>query len=135
MSSNSTGLPPGYVQGSYWYYAPNKGAPIAFAIFFLISGLVHVWQCFRYKCWKVGGLLPWAATLFTAGFIMRELGAFHFTNLKIYISSTVLLLVAPPVYEGANYFLLGRILYYVPYHSPIHPGRVVTTFVGIDAVI
>jgi hypothetical protein len=42
---------------------------------------------------------------------------------------------ARPVYEGANYFLLGRILYYVPYFSPLHPGRVVTTFVGIDAAI
>ena len=30
---------------------------------------------------------------------------------------------------------MGRILYYVPYFSPIHPGRVVTTFIGIDAAI
>ncbi|KAH0562206.1 hypothetical protein GP486_003095 [Trichoglossum hirsutum] len=121
--------------GSLWYYAPNKGAPIAFAVFFAISGSIHVWQCFKYKCWKVGGLLPWAAAVFVSGFVLREVGAFNYSNLNIFISSTVLLLVAPPVYEGANYFLLGRILYYVPYHSPLHPGRVVTTFIGIDAVI
>ncbi|KAK6069615.1 rta1 domain protein [Seiridium cupressi] len=27
------------------------------------------------------------------------------------------------------------ILYFVPYHSPIHPGRVLTTFAGISAII
>lgn len=40
-----------------------------------------------------------------------------------------------PVYEGANYFILGRMLYYIPYHSPIHPGRVFTTFVALGIAI
>jgi hypothetical protein len=40
-----------------------------------------------------------------------------------------------PVYEGANFFTLGRLLYYVPYHSPIHPGRVFSTFVALGIVI
>lgn len=40
-----------------------------------------------------------------------------------------------PIYELANYIILGRILYYVPYHSPIHPGRVITTFGAISAVV
>ena len=39
------------------------------------------------------------------------------------------------MYELANYIALGRILYYVPYHSPIHPGRVITTFGAISAVV
>jgi hypothetical protein len=39
------------------------------------------------------------------------------------------------VYEGANFFILGRMLYYIPYHSPIHPGRVFTTFVALGVVI
>ncbi|KAK0505800.1 hypothetical protein EDD18DRAFT_1120734 [Armillaria luteobubalina] len=134
MSNNST-LPDGYVDGSYWYYAPNKGAPIAFAVLFGISGIIHAYQCFKYHCWKVGGLLPWAATLFVGAFVAREVGAHHYDNLGVFIASTVLFLIAAPVYEGANYFLLGRILYYVPYNSPLHPGRVVSTFVGIDLVI
>jgi hypothetical protein len=40
-----------------------------------------------------------------------------------------------PLYELANYFILSRILYYVPYHSPIHPGRVLTTFGAISSII
>ncbi|GIK01708.1 hypothetical protein Aspvir_005746 [Aspergillus viridinutans] len=123
-------------EGSYWYYAPNKGAPIAFALLFAASGLTHIYQCCKYKSWKVTGLLPWSATLFTAGFIMRAIGAFgQWDDLGIFIASNVLLLVGPPVYEGANFFTLGRILYYVPYHSPIHPGRVFSTFVALGILI
>ncbi|OKP13883.1 hypothetical protein PENSUB_458 [Penicillium subrubescens] len=82
------------------------------------------------------GLLPWSALLFTAGFIMRTIGAFgQWGNVGVFIASNVLLLVGPPVYEGANYFILGRILYYIPYHSPIHPGRVFTTFVAVGIAI
>ena len=31
--------------------------------------------------------------------------------------------------------MLGRALYYVPYLSPIHPGRVISTFVGLDVLV
>lgn len=96
--------------------------------------------------------MPWSAIVFTAGFVTRAVAAFDaWDNLGLYIASTVLLLAAPyasspvfrpscsrshrPTYEGANYFILGRILYYIPYHSPIHPGRVFTTFIGMGAVI
>lgn len=40
-----------------------------------------------------------------------------------------------PVYALTNYIILGRTFYYVPYLSPIHPGRVITTFVGLDFII
>lgn len=31
--------------------------------------------------------------------------------------------------------MLGRTFYYAPYLSPIHPGRVISTFVGLDIVV
>ncbi|KXG48841.1 RTA-like protein [Penicillium griseofulvum] len=125
-----------YQEGSLWFYAPNKGAAITFAILFAISGGLHGYQCFKYKSWKVTGLLPWSALLFTAGFITRTIGAFgQWGNIGVFIASTVLLLAGPPVYEGANFFILGRILYYIPYHSPIHPGRVFTTFIALGVAI
>lgn len=39
------------------------------------------------------------------------------------------------MYSLTNYIVLGRTFYYVPYFSPIHPGRVITTFIGLDAII
>ena len=89
----------------------------------------------RYKSFKATFLLVWAPTLFVAGFILREVCAYHYSNVNLFIAETVLLLLAPPVYEGANYIVLGRILYYVPYLSPIHPGRVVTTFLAFDILV
>ncbi|KAL4931166.1 putative RTA1 domain protein [Aspergillus undulatus] len=125
-----------YQEGSIWYYAPNKGAPIASAILFATSGIIHGYQSQKYRSWTVTGLLPWSALLFTVGFILRTIGAFdEWDNVPIYISSTVFLLAGPPVYEGANFFIMGRILYYIPYLSPIHPGRVFSTFIGFLFVI
>ncbi|CZT42610.1 related to Rtm1p [Rhynchosporium secalis] len=124
-----------YVDGSLWFYAPNKGAPVIFAALFLVSGLWHAWQCTYYKSWKVSGMLPWSALLFVAGFILREVGAFDYDNLEIFISSLVLIYAAPPLYELSNYFMLSRVLYYVPYLSPIHPGRVLTTFGALSIVV
>lgn len=68
------------------------------------------------------------------GFTMRLLGAYHTENLGYLIASTVLVMSGPPVYALINYFVLSRILYYIPYLSPLHPGRVASTFVGLDAV-
>ncbi len=40
-----------------------------------------------------------------------------------------------PLLELANFHILGRILYYVPQLAPIHPGRVLTTFAFLSAVV
>ncbi|KAG4411618.1 hypothetical protein IFR04_015252 [Cadophora malorum] len=123
------------VDGSLWFYAPNKGAPVVWAFLFLVSGLWHAWQCIHYKSWKVSGVLPWSALLFVVGYVLREVGAFNYDNLNIFIASLVFIYAAPPLYELSNYFMLSRILYYVPYHSPIHPGRVLTTFGALSVVV
>jgi hypothetical protein len=33
------------VDGSLWFYAPNKGAPVVFAVLFAISFGCHSYQC------------------------------------------------------------------------------------------
>jgi hypothetical protein len=43
--------------------------------------------------------------------------------------------IVRPLYELSNYFVLSRILYYVPYQSPIHPGRVLSTFGALSSII
>ncbi|KAK6608137.1 RTA1 domain-containing protein [Botrytis cinerea] len=123
------------VEDILYFYAPNKVAPVIFAALIAVSTITHGYQCYRYKCWKVTGLLPWCGCIYLAGFILREINAFNYSNLDIYIASIVLLYAAPPIYELVNYFILSRILYYVPYHSPIHPGRVLTTFGALSAVV
>ncbi|KAI2635556.1 RTA1 like protein-domain-containing protein [Hypomontagnella submonticulosa] len=124
-----------YVDGSIWFYAPNKGAPIFFAIAYAATGIWHAWQAVHYKSWKLTGLYVFCAFIFVAGFISRELGAFDYTKIVYYIVSVCLVYAAPPLYELGNYHILGRVLYFVPYHSPIHPGRVLTTFAAISFLV
>ncbi|KAE8407464.1 hypothetical protein BDV37DRAFT_269240 [Aspergillus pseudonomiae] len=124
---------------SIYIYVPNKIAPIIFAIAFAASLALHFWQCIHYKCFKLMSLHLVCCLMFTIGFSLREYGAFHHSfskaDLYTYIASTCLIYISPPLLELANYQVLGRILYYVPYHSPIHPGRVLTTFGMLSTVV
>ncbi|KAI0165055.1 RTA1 like protein-domain-containing protein [Hypoxylon sp. FL1284] len=124
-----------HVDGSVWFYAPNKGAPIFFAIAYLATGAAHFWQTVHYQSWRLTGLYVFCSSIFVAGFIARAVGAFDYANLTTYIVSICLCYAAPPLYELANYYVLGRILYFVPYYAPIHPGRVLTTFAAISTII
>ncbi|KAF1961106.1 hypothetical protein CC80DRAFT_230042 [Byssothecium circinans] len=123
-----------YSPGSIWYYAPNKPAPIVFIVLFFLSGTLHTYQTFTHRSWRTTILLPWAAALMIAGLAIREVGAYHPDNLAYLIASTVLIMSGPPVYALINYFILSRILYYIPYLALMHPGRVATTFIGLDGV-
>lgn len=84
-----------YVDGSLYYYAPNKVAPIVFSALFCLSGLLHFYQTWKYRLWTTTGLMPWAALLLTTGFALREVGAFHYSNVDILISNTVLIMSGP----------------------------------------
>ncbi|KAK3295367.1 uncharacterized protein B0H64DRAFT_424132 [Chaetomium fimeti] len=123
---------------SLYVYAPNKGAPIFFTIAFAISAIFHIWQCYRYKAFKLIGLHPVCAVLFTVGYALREYGALDNylystttkTPLIIFIVSQIFIYICPPLLELANYHVLARVFYYVPYCSPLPPGRVLAIFGG-----
>ncbi|KAL8369688.1 hypothetical protein RB595_000160 [Gaeumannomyces hyphopodioides] len=127
---------------SLYVYAPDQGAPIFFAIAFALSAIFHIWQCYRYKAWKLIGLHPLCAVFFTAGYALRAYGSHHYlylpsdkSPLYIFILSQVFIFICPPLLELANYHVLGRIFYYVPYLAPISPGRVLAIFGGLMAVV
>jgi dolichol kinase len=84
-----------YVEGSYFFYAPSKGAAIFFTVAFFISMLVHGYQCQRYKSWLLSGLWWFCTLLFTAGFAVRVYGAWNYDNLGAYIASTCITYAAP----------------------------------------
>ncbi|KAK2616967.1 hypothetical protein QQS21_000056 [Conoideocrella luteorostrata] len=125
--------------GSLYVYAPNRAAPVFFAVAFGLSAIGHVWQCIKYKSFKLVGLHPLCAILFTAGYALREYGSFNYLysdrNLILYILSQVFIFICPPLLELANYHVLGRVLYYVPYFAPMPPGRVLATFGGLMALV
>jgi hypothetical protein len=46
-----------------------------------------------------------------------------------------MILAAPPLYGAAEFLILSRLLPYLPYHAFIHPGRIISTFAFLSALI
>lgn len=83
------------VEGSIYFYAPVKWAPPMFAAWFLVATGAHIWQCIHYRAWKVTGLHPLCAMMFTVGFALRSYDAFDYGNVDTYIASTIFIYCAP----------------------------------------
>jgi hypothetical protein len=83
------------VPGSLYLYAPVKWAPPIFVAWFMVSTMYHVYQCQKFKAWKVTGLQPTAGLFFTLGFAIRSYGAFYYSNIGVYVASTILIYCAP----------------------------------------
>ena len=73
--------------------------------------------------------------MWIAGFVCRAYSVYHVQEVNIFIAQFVLIIVGPPLYAAAEYFILGRLMAYLPYHAPIHPGRVLSTFVILSAIV
>ncbi|KAL4962003.1 putative RTA1 domain protein [Aspergillus stella-maris] len=127
---------------SLYVYAPNKGAPIFFTIAYAISAAVHIWQCYRYSSFRLIGLYPLCGVIFTLGYALREYGAYNYLYreddngpLIGYILSQVFVYICPPLLELANYHILARVFYYIPYLAPLPPSRVLSTFGGLMILV
>ncbi|KAK3678427.1 hypothetical protein LTR78_001724 [Recurvomyces mirabilis] len=114
----------------------SKGAPIFFAILLTALGSYQIYQSFfRYKWRYFGGTITWATTVWISGFICRIISIYHDQDIGLYIAGYVLILMGPPLYAASEYFILGRLMAYLPYHAPMHPGRVLSTFFLLSTVV
>ena len=121
---------------SLYPYDPNKPAPIVFAVLVLGLAVYHSYLSFiRYRWWHFGVVMLWASTVWIAGFVTRAISVHNTQSVGIFIAQYVLILTGPPMYAAAEYFILGRLLAYLPYHAPIHPGRVLSTFFLLSALV
>lgn len=117
-------------------YDPVKAAPIVFAILLAGLGAVHYYQSFiKYRWRHFGSMMVWASLVWVAGFVCRAISIYYQQNVGLYIAQFVLIIMGPPFYAVAEYFILGRLLAYVPYHAPIHPGRVLSTFLFLSMLV
>ncbi|KXL47818.1 hypothetical protein M433DRAFT_380754 [Acidomyces richmondensis BFW] len=119
---------------SVWIYQPNASAPNIFMGCFFPSVTFHTWQIKR-KSQKMTLLIPCACMLMVVGFAIREAASYYIGNLDLLISCTVFLLSGPPIFIAANFFILTRTIYYIPWLSPIHPGRILIPSLAMTLVI
>lgn len=66
----------------------------------------------------------YAGIVFMVGWIFRAISAYNTHRLDFYIVQTVLVLAGPPIYAASEYNILGRLMHYLPMHSPLNPSRV-----------
>ena len=121
---------------SLYPYQPVKALPILFAVGFLTCGVTMIYQCVtRYGLKGYAWTMSFASVVSAAGFGCRMASIYMDRNIDLFVAQYVLLFVGPPLFAGAEYFILGRVLAYVPYHTPIHPGRVLSTFIIFDTIV
>ena len=121
---------------SLYPYKPVKALPILFAVGFLTCGALMVYQCVtRYGLKRYTYIVTFACIVWVAGFGCRMASIYKDQDIDIFVAQYVLLFLGPPLFAGAEYFIFGRVLAYVPYHAPIHPGRVLSTFIILDTVV
>ncbi|CZT24082.1 related to RTA1 domain protein [Ramularia collo-cygni] len=121
---------------SLYPYQPNHAAPIAFAILLTLLAAGQLYLSFFKHHWKYfGWTMTWASTVWIAGFICRSISIHNVQNINLFIAQYVLVLMGPPLFSAAEYFILSRLLSYLPYHTPIHPGRVLSTFFMLSTVV
>ena len=117
-------------------YEPNKALPIFFAALVSILALIHIYQAFWRHRWKRFGVtILWGSLVWIAGFVCRALSAYSVNNVDFYICQYVLILAGPVIYAASEYFVLDRLLAYLPYYAPIQPGRVLTTFLFLSSAV
>ncbi|KAK0614629.1 RTA1 domain protein [Immersiella caudata] len=121
--------------GDPYPFAPNKGAAIFFTTAFACSGLFHAFQFYHYKCLKLTILLPICCAIEVAGLATRTYGAIHPDDAQTYTASTLLINLAPPAFQLANFLILGRLFHFIPYFAPMHPNRMFVTFASMTFII
>ncbi|GAM82625.1 hypothetical protein ANO11243_006070 [Dothideomycetidae sp. 11243] len=115
---------------------PIKPLPYFFAVLLFLLGTFNLWQHFiKWKWSRFGFIMAWASSVWVAGFICLSISQNMPESINIYIAQYVLVLVGPPLYGAAETFVLGRLMAYLPYHAPMHPGRVLTTFAILSAAV
>ena len=121
---------------SLYPYQPVKALPVLFAVGFLACGAIMLFQCLaRYGLKRYTYTMSFTSLVWVAGFACRMVSIYQDQNVDIFIAQYVLLFVGPPLFAGAEYFVFGRVLAYIPYHTPIHPGRVLSTFIIFDTIV
>ncbi|KAJ5721611.1 uncharacterized protein N7483_009545 [Penicillium malachiteum] len=122
-------------QVSYYLYKPSHVLPAVFAVLVGISMLLHIFQNFYYRFWRITFFVSWGGALFTTGWILRCISSHHPGNMNLYIAQSVFIYLAPPVYSAAAYNLVGRLMNYAPMHAVLNPNRVLIFFVYVGAAV
>jgi len=125
--------------GSLYAYQPSQALPIILAAITLILGIALAYQSFIHKWHYFNYLTTVASLVWFGGFVTRAITTFPIEDIVVYvelfIAQYVLIFMGPPLFAASESFILGRLLAYMPYHAPLHPGRTISTIVILNAIV
>jgi hypothetical protein len=124
-----------YASRSLYPYDPNKPLPIIFAAIIFVLGLILFYRSWRHKWYHFLYAMAFASLVWQGGFIARSVSVFQPNNIPVFLTQYVMIFAGPPLFAASEYFILGRLLSYLPYHAPLHPDRVLSTFLILGAVV
>ncbi|KAI5211556.1 hypothetical protein AUEXF2481DRAFT_65794 [Aureobasidium subglaciale EXF-2481] len=127
MSGNSS--------DNVYLYSASHVAPIIFSILVVISLFLHIYQYLKYRLLGMSFFMLWGGAVFSCGWILRSISTYHPANLNLFIAQYIFIYAGPPIYATAEYSVLGRLLSYVPMHTPLHPERVTYVFIYLGAAV
>ncbi|KAG9562216.1 hypothetical protein KCU71_g7197, partial [Aureobasidium melanogenum] len=116
-------------------YSPSHAAAIILSIAIAASLSLHIYQGFKFRLKGLAYFMIWGGTVFTTGWILRAISTYKPSSLNFYIAQYVFIYVGPPIYSAAEYSVLGRLLRYLPMHTPINPDRVTYSFIYLGAAV
>lgn len=79
--------------------------------------------------------MSWGGAVFTTGWILRAISTYHPSRLDLYVAQSVCIIAGPPLYAAAEYKILGRLMLYLPMHTPINPSRLLYFFIYLGALV
>ncbi|KAJ5668404.1 uncharacterized protein N7477_006974, partial [Penicillium maclennaniae] len=105
MASNGNGE----IDFKLYRYTPSLVAAIIFIVLFVLATLYHLYQVVRTRSWYftvfvIGGVFQ------IIGYICRALAHYNKENIPLYSISTIMILLAPPLYAASIYMTLGRLI-------------------------
>ncbi|KGO58568.1 Glycoside hydrolase, superfamily [Penicillium expansum] len=90
-------------------YTPSLAAAVLFTVLFVLATLHHFYQIVRTRSWYfivfvIGGVFQ------IIGYICRAPAHKDKENIPLYSISTIMILLAPPLYAASIYMTLGRLI-------------------------
>ncbi|RAL14299.1 RTA1 domain-containing protein [Aspergillus homomorphus CBS 101889] len=107
--ADSSGQDQDVVYFALYRYTPSIPAAVVFAVVFCVLSIFHIYRLVRHRTFF---FVPFVIGLVfeAAGYIARIFSHFDTQALGPYITQTMLILVAPPLFAASIYMTLGRLI-------------------------
>ncbi|KUJ12277.1 uncharacterized protein LY89DRAFT_688026 [Mollisia scopiformis] len=112
VTPDKNGYVPEWACNSNYNYYPSFAAAIIFTVIFGLTTMLHFYQAFAYKKFRLCWVLLMGAIWELASFAIRSVGTRNQQNTALATISQILVLLAPMWINAFVYMVMGRMIYF-----------------------